>query len=407
MNDSTDKRGPDDRQAVGGERVMMASDELPESYTVISGLMEAHNELTEQIAELQHELLDHERLEEAVREQRLLAEAFQLTARTLVSSLELEQVLDRILKLLQSVTAFDAGWVLLVEGEQATVARVAGQRAVAPPAPFTIAEQPFLRALSQMRAAHILADPAGVGCPCLCPNGAIGSWMGAALRWREHVLGYLVVGSCGPEAFTERQAKLLTAFAGQAALAVQNARLFREVQRLATVDPLTGLTNRRHFTVSALREIHRASRSGSPLACLMLDIDHFKHINDTYGHAAGDAALQQIARCCARQLRPYDVIARYGGEEFVLLLPQTDGDGAVHVAERLREHVEGEPILIRETVIPLTVSIGSSSLTLAGRVDDAHAEALLTSLVDDADRALYTAKEAGRNRVVRGNDAQA
>jgi diguanylate cyclase (GGDEF)-like protein len=164
---------------------------------------------------------------------------------------------------------------------------------------------------------------------------------------------------------------------------------------LAETDPLTGLGNRRKFDEELDREWQRALRTGEPLALLVIDADDFKSFNDTFGHLAGDAALQQIARCILRSARrPHDVNARYGGEEFVTLLPQQSLSGALHVANRLREEIHqlraSQKELAREPVAP-TVSIGVAAFaTCSGSARD---------LISLADRALYLAKNNGRDRI--------
>jgi diguanylate cyclase (GGDEF)-like protein len=180
-------------------------------------------------------------------------------------------------------------------------------------------------------------------------------------------------------------------------VARQRQALQETIDRLTEVsarDPLTGLFNRRNFFALANAECDRVRRAGGSLALLLLDIDHFKQVNDLYGHQAGDRILHTFARVLQRQLRPFDVVGRYGGEEFVVLLPGTDARGAAAAAERLRTAMVGSAF-DEQGVVRLTISIG---VVAAGR---GHVPPLST-LVASADRALYRAKQSGRNRVEPG-----
>ena len=158
-------------------------------------------------------------------------------------------------------------------------------------------------------------------------------------------------------------------------------------------DSLTNVYNRLYFMQQLEREVLQAQRSGAPLSLLMLDVDHFKHINDAHGHQVGDRVLQQIAGACGFCLRPYDVLARVGGEEFALLLPGTPLTDAGVIAERVRAHVGGLRVdALPADGAPVTVSIGVSSLA-AGDSSGAIA-------IKRADDALYRAKREGRNRCI-------
>jgi diguanylate cyclase (GGDEF)-like protein len=167
-----------------------------------------------------------------------------------------------------------------------------------------------------------------------------------------------------------------------------------EVQRLATTDFLTGLYNRRHFFDLAAREFQRARRYGQFLSAMMLDIDHFKLVNDTYGHAVGDEVLKAIAECCSKELREVDILGRYGGEEFAFMLPESDLTTACKVAERLRKSIVQKTIHTRYGLVKVTVSIGVSAM----EDEDLNIDAVLGR----ADKALYAAKDSGRNRVCSG-----
>jgi diguanylate cyclase (GGDEF)-like protein len=163
----------------------------------------------------------------------------------------------------------------------------------------------------------------------------------------------------------------------------------RELTRLATTDELTGLFNRHHFVACSEAEIFRGQKAGQPPCILMVDVDHFKQINDRFGHAGGDMALRALGETMRAALRPTDVLGRIGGEEFAILLPQTSRDGAKTLAERLRTAIAGLTIDFAGRRIPITISIGVAG----GR----HAD--LTALLREADAGLYRAKEAGRNQV--------
>ncbi len=209
---------------------------------------------------------------------------------------------------------------------------------------------------------------------------------------KEHVLGVLGAATRGDNkrTFSIHDTQLLEGIAGQVGLAIENARIYDEMQRLAMIDELTGLSNRRHFFNSLEREIARAKRKGDAFGLIMFDLDNFKSFNDRFGHLAGDEALQHIARAARRAVRRMDLIGRYGGEEFVILLPESNREGTVEVAERLRAEaaaVDGLPQGER-----LTVSAGVAVFPIHGREVD--------QLVRAADEALYQAKRAGKNRVV-------
>jgi diguanylate cyclase (GGDEF)-like protein/PAS domain S-box-containing protein len=164
------------------------------------------------------------------------------------------------------------------------------------------------------------------------------------------------------------------------------------LERLARTDALTGVANRSHLFACAASEIRRAARYRRPLSVLMVDLDHFKRVNDEFGHAVGDAVLAEFAGICARLLRADDLIARYGGEEFVALLPETDEQGALAVAERLRDAAAQMQISAAPASRPVTVSIGVASMR--------PGETAIETVLARADEALYEAKAAGRDRIV-------
>lgn len=165
----------------------------------------------------------------------------------------------------------------------------------------------------------------------------------------------------------------------------------QKLEQLVRTDPLTGAANRRHFVEQVEIEIQRAHREHAPLSLLMMDLDHFKRINDTYGHAAGDEVLVNFARIVGKSLRATDLFARLGGEEFAMLLPNTRLEGAIEVALRIIEAVRVQAIQFSEAQIRYQVSIGAASL--------AQEDITYEPLLKRADAALYRAKEDGRDRV--------
>jgi diguanylate cyclase (GGDEF)-like protein/PAS domain S-box-containing protein len=169
----------------------------------------------------------------------------------------------------------------------------------------------------------------------------------------------------------------------------------RRLHEMARTDDLTGLHNRRHFMESSRKELSNASRHGYPVSMIGFDIDHFKHINDTFGHPAGDEVLRMISRICREALRSGDVAARIGGEEFGILLPHTDAAAAASTAERLRASVEKKRCLFEGQQISCTISLGVAEANLPD--ED------LEGLIKRADKALYQAKRSGRNRVCSGS----
>ena len=176
-------------------------------------------------------------------------------------------------------------------------------------------------------------------------------------------------------------------------LILRNARRLQEMRRQADRDSLTGFYNRRHFQSLLVREIEKHNRYDIPMSLVLLDLDHFKAINDTCGHMAGDEALRVTAGAINETIRKADHCARYGGEEFVLLLPHTDADSAALLAERLRRHIENQRIAHNGDTFSITASFGIASLHSGGKKTGEQ-------LLNEADRAMYQAKNQGRNTVV-------
>jgi diguanylate cyclase (GGDEF)-like protein len=187
---------------------------------------------------------------------------------------------------------------------------------------------------------------------------------------------------------TESQTELLLGVAGQAALAISHAQLYQAQEENALTDELTRLPNRRYMAQRFLQEMQRARRYHKSLAFVMIDIDHFKTVNDSFGHLEGDQVLAELAKILLASKRESDVAARFGGEEFALILNETTAEGAMTLAERIRASVEQATFAGN---LKLTISLGVAA------TDD---EEQFTSLMERADEALYEAKEAGRNRIV-------
>jgi diguanylate cyclase (GGDEF)-like protein len=208
------------------------------------------------------------------------------------------------------------------------------------------------------------------------------------LVFEDNLLGIMWIWGKG---VTRTDLPIMSIFAKQIGISLERARLFQEVQSLAVTDPLTGLQNRRSLFELGRVEFSRARRMDRPFCCMMLDVDHFKLINDKYGHPTGDRVLQELATRCKHSVREVDLIGRYGGEELIILMPETDRETALQVAERLRVSVEEAPIKVLNGEVAVTVSVGVAAK------DEYTTD--LEILIARADQAMYIAKHKGRNRV--------
>ena len=216
---------------------------------------------------------------------------------------------------------------------------------------------------------------------------------------RGAFIGSLNLGSRDAARFASGSSTdFLERLAALVAVCLDSALATERFKLAGLTDGLTGVHNRRYFEARCLEEVQAARRSKQPLVCLLLDVDHFKRINDTHGHPAGDAVLRYVARLIRAQLRGSDVVARYGGEEFIMLLPATPLGAALDTAERIRRVIAAQsmPVKVAEP-LRITVSIGAALLPAEGEVDAAVQAA---ALVQRADQALYAAKQGGRNRVL-------
>ncbi|QBK05924.1 sensor domain-containing diguanylate cyclase [Hylemonella gracilis] len=240
----------------------------------------------------------------------------------------------------------------------------------------------------------------------------LGSTALLPLLHRGECIGSLNLGSRDAMRFSAgNSTDFLERLAALAAICLDNALVAERLKLVGLTDALTGVHNRRYFESRCLEEVKAAQRSGESLVCLLLDVDHFKRINDSHGHPAGDAVLRQIGQIIRGQLRGNDVVARYGGEEFVLLLPDTPLDGGIDTADRIRLAIAAAAMPVQgehgET-LHVTVSLGVAQLLVEGGNSEAAndvparrpaAEESMKLLVQRADQALYAAKQAGRNRV--------
>jgi diguanylate cyclase (GGDEF)-like protein len=219
------------------------------------------------------------------------------------------------------------------------------------------------------------------------------------LQHRGHLMGSINFGSTRYDRFTANHATdFFEHLAAIASFCIENAINRARLLRSGFTDALTGWHNRRYLQVRLREELARAKRDQTSLTCLMLDLDYFKQVNDTYGHVAGDQVLQELANRVDTQVRASDVAARYGGEEFVVLLPDTDLSSGKLLAERIRSAVSSSPVRLgNKQEVEVTVSVGIAT----SRVDTDNDDLKTTgeSLIARADVALYQAKSAGRNRV--------
>lgn len=209
-----------------------------------------------------------------------------------------------------------------------------------------------------------------------------------ALEIRDHLIGVLIYEKTPALLHQE----ILVIFSRQAALTIENAKLFAKVEEMAIRDTLTGLYNRRYFHQILDYELNRAKRYRQSLSLIFIDLDHFKEINDQFGHSVGDQFLKQIAQKLFSLFRTTDLVARYAGDEFVAILPATAGDGAMILAKRVQESLGNYQIMVRGRTLQVSVSIGVDTYESAEGIGG-------VTLIDRADKAMYEAKARGRNCV--------
>jgi len=342
----------------------------------------------------------HRELEAAIasaRRARDEAEALREALEAFTAKLDLDQIVSQLEGFLERLVPHQSRAVYVRFEDELVLCGIAGRagrRGDGGAADGALARPPECLGDIEQATSPLILRPAPERAPELAAALPIEgpTWMAAPLTAHGRRLGFLLLGSDDADAFDEASARLAQALANEAAAALENVRLFREVERLSTTDPLTGLHNRRHFDACAGAELERSVRHGLRLSAVMLDLDHFKDVNDTRGHAAGDAVLTGVARVCLSTLRTSDIDVRYGGEELCFLLPETGSQDAVALAERLRKAIAGLRFAAGADEFSVTASLGVAEW------DGAHDS--VEALLHRSDEALYAAKRAGRDRVV-------
>ncbi len=329
-------------------------------------------------------------------------EALYQVGRTTASTFNLQEILTRISETVSSLLQAKAMSLMLLSADGRVLSTVAGYNLF----DRALQMEELLRPRQGSSPSLVaVRERRPVVIPDLRTDTAYAPWLRTAqdqgyaaflaipLIAQDRAVGCMNLYMTEPREFDGDEIQLLATFASQAAISIENARLFQETQRLAITDELTGLANHRQFYQQLAGEVRRAQRYKRPLTLLMLDLDEFKRYNDRFGHLAGDRALHEVAEVLRRNAREVDILARYGGEEFAIILPETDLEHAAFQAERIREAVAEHAFRGRDASAEgdLTVSIGVAALTPGMR--------RIEELVYDADQALYRAKSEGRNRL--------
>ena len=359
---------------------------------------EADLDLLETLGARAAAALNNARLHTAEREQRALADTLRDITLTLSTELNPETILDVLLDHVARVVPYDSACIMFYETRQNRVyiGRWRGYEALGmadEAAALSVPLQSYvnLERMARSRQPAVVRnthdDPEWV----LTTLGRhIGSWAGAPIVARGQLLGFISLDKCEPDFYTAAQAQRLASFAAAAGLALENARLYAEQQRLAITDGLTGIANRRQFDLVLARELSRSRRFKRPVGLIMLDLDDFKAYNDAWGHLAGDDMLKRLALLLSQGVRAMDSVARYGGEEFAVVLPEATEADAAQVAERLR--VASGQMLNGPDGRAVTISLGVAVSAEGGEAAE--------TLIEAADGALYAAKRAGKNRSV-------
>jgi diguanylate cyclase (GGDEF)-like protein/PAS domain S-box-containing protein len=371
------------------------------------------------------DITERRRIEEAEREQRNLAEALRDTSAALNSALVLDQVLDNILTNVGRVVPHDAANIMLIndkdEGyivrENGFSKRPGGKKIQS--LRITVANIPYLQEIILTAQPVIIPDTAAmpqwekVSCAAWAR-----SYAGIPLHLMGVVVGFINLFSATAGFFTPAHTERMKTFANQTATAFANSRLVETLQKANTRlqaqlseiqalqnelseqairDPLTGVFNRRYLQVTLDREIARVNRASQPVGIMIMDIDHFKIINDTFGHATGDLILQKLGELLKTNIRREDIACRYGGEEFVVVMPGASLQVAEERANLIRARFDELRVPYGDWNIHVTISLGVAAYPLHGATSE---EVLIR-----ADRALYRAKLEGRNCVVVYQDA--
>jgi diguanylate cyclase (GGDEF)-like protein/PAS domain S-box-containing protein len=370
---------------------MITAFDITERDQAERALEQAMDRLESEVAQRTNEL--RERTQEL--------SALHAATAALLTTLNLDELFGQILNAAQSaIPAARHAWLHLVstENQRLELCAVRG----APPqitatAVFPDAHNYPLRALQEARPlliAHTDLDVMDQAAPFSelpDPRVSIRSIIVAPLGPADQPLGVLSLSSPEPRTFTPADLNMLAHFAATTTAAIQNAIQYKNVETLATTDPLTEQLNRRAFMDLGQRELERHRRMSQPISALIIDLDDFKRVNDTHGHLVGDQALRGFVDRCCERIRKIDLFGRYGGDEFTVLLPRTDQDAAVEIAERIRLAICETPLETDAGRVDLTVSIGVS-VSAAEHHD-------LRTLLGRADAALYQAKQSGRNSV--------
>lgn len=393
------------------------------------------------MASIGEDITERRRAQDAEREQRALAEALSDTASAMTTSLNLDETLDRILENVGKVVPHDAVGISLIQKNRVVVIRSKGSSQYDSKAEdqlenlsVAFGKLKSLKHMLETGEAFVIPDTYNEPSWVITPlTEWIRSYIGAPISAQGRVIGFLNLNSATPNFFNETHLERLSTFSSQAAIAIENARLFEQSQRelgarrraeaslrrandkLKTQlqeieslqaklqeqtvllreetirDPLTGLYNRRYLEEMLTREIARAERGGSPMSILMLDVDHFKNVNDVYGHPVGDLVLKALAGKLTAGTRRADIVCRYGGEEFAIILVEASLKNAFQRADKLRQTVQEMAIPYQDGTLRITISAGVA--TYPDHSQDGK------ELLELADQALYAAKQAGRNCV--------
>lgn len=371
---------------LGVEECLVKPVDPEELHTAIKNLLSRHR-LAEEKARLTSQL----------KHQASWMTVLSKVGRSVTSTLELDEVLRRIVDAAVWLTKAEEGYLALVDEESGQLylraiksAAENQSRNLYLPTTDTLIGQVVETRRPLRTARQPLEKPIKVASGFL-----VRSLLHVPLVAKGRALGVLGVDNLtDPNPFSETEEFLLATLADYATVAIENANLYMQLQRTAITDELTGLYNRRGLFELGRREVERSLRFGRQLPVVMIDIDHFKEINDTYGHLIGDQVLKVLAQRLRRNVREIDIVGRYGGEEFVILLLENDLPTAQMIAERLRLLISSIPVHTEKGAITVTVSIGVSAV--------AHDVRDLPSLLQRADEALYLAKSSGRNRIAVG-----